>query len=755
MPYLLLFAAGVTLAQCCLAPPSWMAALACAVLLGCGPWRRHGVWLLALIVGFAWSAWRIEQRLASAWPAQWEGRPVMVTLRVVGLPRQDAMATRLDAVLEHVELSPPLANWPARVGVSDYQRGDWPAGSRWRAQLTLRRWRATSNPHTFAAEAWLMEQGRLASGSVRPGAQRLADSQHPQAWLDRWRAAAVARVTRAAGEHTYSGVLTALITGEQGYIPPEHWRLFAQTGLTHLVSVSGVHLTLLAGLVASVTIWLWRRQTRWRAPPRLAGAVAGLLAASAYGLLAGWSLPTQRSVYMLWALALALCGRYPLGVGRAWALALCAVLTLDPFAALSLGFWLSFFAVGLMIWVGAGRVGALPWWRQWGRAQWAASLAMAVPLLASFGELPWLSPLSNLYAIPLIGSVLTPAALLASALPTDLGVAWVAQALDWAMWPLEHLAGAPMWAQAAPTTLAIALASLGVAVLSLPAGVAGRALGLALCLPLFCPPERAPPPGQAQITVLDVGQGLAVVVRTAQHTLVYDTGARVGASDMGARVIAPFLAGEGVARLDGLVVSHSDMDHAGGAASLWGRFAPGWLLAGEPERLSKERPPVAPQPCRAGQHWQWDGVRFDVLYPIHGGASDNHASCVLRVWAQGQALLLTGDAELADEDAMLAHWQPDALAADVLVVGHHGSRTSSGQAFLQAVRPREAVISAGYRNRYHHPHPAVWTRLADAGARRWRTDRDGALRFTLGAAADIQPEGFRTAQPHWWQSSWP
>src|SRR5574343_188884 len=224
---------------------------------------------------------------------------------------------------------------------------------------------------------------------------------------------------------------------------------------------------------------------------------------------------------------------------------------------------------------------------------------------------------------------------------------------------------------------------------------------------------------------------------------------------MGARVIAPFLAGEGVARLDGLVVSHSDMDHAGGVASLWGRFAPGWLLAGEPERLSKERPPVAPQPCRAGQHWQWDGVRFDVLYPIHGGASDNHASCVLRVWAQGQALLLTGDAELADEDAMLAHWQPDALAADVLVVGHHGSRTSSGQAFLQAVRPREAVISAGYRNRYHHPHPAVWTRLAGAGTRRWRTDRDGALRLTLGAAADIQPEAFRAEQPRWWRSPWP
>lgn len=192
MPYLLLFAAGVTLAQCCLAPPSWMAALACAVLLGCGPWRRHGVWLLALIVGFAWSAWRIEQRLASAWPAQWEGRPVMVTLRVVGLPRQDAMATRLDAVLEHVELSPPLANWPARVGVSDYQRGDWPAGSRWRAQLTLRRWRATSNPHTFAAEAWLMEQGRLASGSVRPArsASPTASTRKP-GWTaggqQRWR----------------------------------------------------------------------------------------------------------------------------------------------------------------------------------------------------------------------------------------------------------------------------------------------------------------------------------------------------------------------------------------------------------------------------------------------------------------------------------------------------------------------------------------------------------------------------------------
>lgn len=755
MPYFFLFAAGVTLAQYWYTPPSWMAALACAVLLDCGPWRRHGVWLLALTLGFAWSAWRIEQRLASAWPAQWEGRPVRVTLRVVGLPRQDAMATRLDAVLESVELSPPLADWPARVGISDYQRGDWPAGSRWRAQLTLRRWRAASNPHTFAAEAWLMEQGRLASGSVRPGAQRLTDSQHPQAWLDRWRAAAVARVTRAAGDATYRGVLTALITGEQAYIPPEHWRLFAQTGLTHLVSVSGVHLTLLAGLVAGVTMWLWRRQTRWRAPPRVVGGVAGLLAATAYGLLAGWALPTQRSVFMLWALALALCGRHPLGVGRAWALALCAILALDPFAALSLGFWLSFLAVGLMVWVGAGRVGALPWWRQWGRAQWAASLAMAVPLLASFGELPWLSPLSNLYAIPLIGSVLTPAALLASALPTDLGVAWVAQALSWVMWPLEQLAGAPMWAQAAPTPLAIVLAALGVALLSLPAGVAGRALGLVLCLPLFCPPERAPPPGQAQVTVLDVGQGLAVVVRTARHTLVYDTGPPVGASDMGARVIAPFLAGEGVARLDGLLVSHSDMDHAGGAASLWARFAPGWLLAGEPARLRPLQPPVTPHACRAGQHWQWDGVRFDVLYPLTEGGADNHASCVLRVWANGQVLLLTGDAEQADEDAMLAHWPAVALAADVLVVGHHGSRTSSSAAFLAAVQPVEAMVSAGYRNRYRHPHPAVWARLADAGARRWRTDRDGALSLTLGQAGGVRPEAFRAAQPRWWRSGWP
>ncbi len=751
MPYLLLFALGIVLAQFWPVVPAWTAALAGAVLAGCGPWRRGLLWWVCLSLGFAWSAWRIEQRLDSALPAALEGRPLSVTFRVSGLPRLDGLAVRFDAEIEAI--SPASAHRLGRVGLSDYQRGRWPAGSRWQAQLVLKRWHAGSNPHTFEAEAWLVEQDRLASGSVRPGARRLADSQHPLAWLDRWREAAVARVARASEGQAYAGVLLALVTGEQHSIPAEHWQLFARTGLTHLVSVSGVHLTLLAALVAGVTVWLMRRQSRWRAPPRVVAGVAGLLAATAYALLAGWSLPTQRSVFMLWVLALALCGRYPLGVGRAWALALCLVLLLDPFAALSLGFWLSFLAVGLMVWIGSGRLGALSWGRRWLRSQWAASLAMAVPLLASFGQLPWLSPLTNLYAIPLIGSVLTPAALLASVLPGDDGIYWVAWALGWAMWPLEALADVSPWQQAAPSTLGVVLAVAGVALLSLPAGVAGRSLGLWLCLPLLWPPDRAPPDGQAQISVLDVGQGLAVVVRTHRHVLVYDTGAPTGSSDMGARVIVPFLAGEGVHRLGGLVVSHSDNDHAGGARSLWQAYPPDWLLAGEPERL--EAPPRPAQQCLAGQFWLWDGVRFDVLHPADASGQDNHASCVLRIWAGGQVVLLTGDAEVADEQAMRERWGDDTLAADVLVAGHHGSLTSSGQDFLAAVRPAQVVVSAGYRNRFRHPHPTVWARYAYWGAQRWRTDRDGAVQIALGHPAGPQLSGYRAGHPHWWRSRWP
>ena len=401
---------------------------------------------------------------------------------MVGLPRQDAMATWLDAVLEHVELSPPLANWPAGAG-GGVRLSTRRLAGRAGAQLTLRRWRATSNPHTFAAEAWLMESAGWL-GQRAPRRAALGRQPAPASLAGPLAAAAVARVTRAAGEHTLQRRAHRADYRRAGYIPPEHWRLFAQTGLTHLVSVSGVsdlagrpggqrhHLAVAAVKPAGACRWLAGAVAGyWPPAPMVCWSAGRCPPSAAYTCCGRWPWPCAAAIR--W-------GRLRLGAG--------AVRGADagPFCRLVAGLLAVVFRRGADDLGGRRAGGRRHGGGNGGPRTVAASLATAVPLLASFGELPWLSPLSNLYAIPLIGSVLTLAALLASALPTDLGVAgwrrrWTGRCGRWSTWPTRR------WAQAAPTTLAIALASLGVAVLSLPAG-GGRARAGAGAVPAIVLP---------------------------------------------------------------------------------------------------------------------------------------------------------------------------------------------------------------------------------------------------------------------------
>lgn len=506
------------------------------------------------------------------------------------------------------------------------------------------------------------------------------------------------------------------------------------------MSISGLHVTLFAGLAYGLASLLWRRSARLplRLPAQKAAAAAGLFAAFGYCLLAGFEVPAQRTLYMLGVVALALWSGRRIASSRVLALALLLVLLLDPWAVLAAGFWLSFGAVALLFYAGAGRIGRGHWLANWGRAQWAVTLGMVPALLALFQQFSIVSPLANAVAIPVVSFVVTPLAL-AGMLPfSDPLLHLAALVMSWLMAFLDGLAASPwaVWQQHAPPPWSTALALAGVAWLLLPRGFPARWLGLAACLPLVLVPPPRPAPGEARVTVLDVGQGLAVHVQTATRDLLYDTGPMFSPdANSGSRIVVPYLRARGVARLDALVVSHEDKDHAGGAESVLEAVAVERLVSSLPFEHGLSALPVVQEPCRDGDAWSWDGVRFEMLHPAaaqYAGPErrTNDFSCVLKVTAAGRAMLLTSDIEARSEAELLAR-HGDRLRADVTTVPHHGSRTSSTPEFVAAVGARTAIFPVGYRNRFGHPKEDVVERYRAAGAELRRTDAEGALTVRL------------------------
>jgi competence protein ComEC len=619
------------------------------------------------------------------------------------------------------------------------------AGERWRFTVRLKRPHGNLNPHGFDYEAWLFERGIRATGYVRP---RSAERIDARVWRpgyavemlretirDRFRAA-LPDVTSAP----YAGILIALAIGDQQAIDPELWRSFARTGITHLMSISGLHVTMLAGLAYALVNWLWRRSARLplRLPAQHAAAVGGFLAAFGYCLLAGFAVPAQRTLYMLGVVALARLAAREMAASRVLLLALLLVLLLDPWAVLAAGFWLSFGAVALLFHIGSGRLGPAHWLLEWGRAQWAVTLGMLPALLALFQQFSLVSPLANAVAIPLVSFVITPLALLGTLPLLDPLLALAHFFTAWLMIFIDWLAGLPlaMWQQAAPPAWAVLLALAGGIWLLLPRGFPSRWLGMLAFLPLLTVLPPRPAPGSAEITVLDVGQGLAIHVQTATHDLLFDAGPAFSAdADSGNRIIAPYLRAMGVRRLDAMVISHADKDHEGGAASVLAALPVGLLRTSLPFEHALAAQPVAHELCQKGETWNWDGVAFAMLHPGAEPLSrkTNDLSCVLRITAGGRSMLLTSDIEAISEQSLLAG-QPPPLAAEVMTVPHHGSKTSSTPGFIAAVAPRDVIFPVGYRNRFGHPKEEVVARYLESGARLHRTDVDGAIGVSLAAA---------------------
>jgi competence protein ComEC len=553
--------------------------------------------------------------------------------------------------------------------------------------------------------------------------------------------------------------------------------LFRTTGVAHLMSISGLHIIMFAWLATVVVGWLWRRSARWRWPARYnpclrwpaphAALVGGVLLAAAYALFSGWGVPAQRTVLMLATVAaLRLAGlRWPWWL--IWLLACALVLALDPWAWLQAGFWLSFVAVGVLFATNTGAVhanktSAMARFFSLLREQWVVTLALTPLTLLLFGQASVVGLLANLLAIPWVTLLVTPLAVL--------GALWAPlwQAAAWALWPLtgvlQWLAawpGASVSMAQAPLLIGLA-AVLGGMMLALPWPWSWRAAGLPLLAPLLLWQPARPAPGQFELLAADVGQGNAVVVRTTAHTLVFDAGPRYSLeSDAGDRVLVPLLRALGE-RLDTLVLSHRDSDHTGGAAA---------LLAGQPgaallSSIEASHPLQALRPalrCQAGQHWKWDGVTFEVLHPtpsLYEAASlkPNALSCVLRVRAAGNgaqpgvSALLVGDIEAAQE-LSLVHAHGTGLHADVLLVPHHGSRTSSSPAFLDAVSPRYAWVQAGYRNRFGHPATPVVARYAERGARVMESPQCGAMHWRSAQPAEMECE--RALRRRYWHHQSP
>lgn len=754
MPFVALaFVAGASVAL--LAPllpsPAALLALALAALAAAAAGGRM---LAAALAGVVAVGLHAHRALDDDWPCSRDRETVSLTGTVVS-PAEERPG-RLD-----FDLAPDAAarseGVPRRVAVTWYEPEARPRpGETWRLALRLRCRSGFANPGGFERELDLLRRGLGATSYVLadPAPVRLADLPWA-APVERARSWVGEAIAAAAAGTRSSGVLQGLSVGLRGSIDPVLRQAFVDSGTAHLIAISGTHVT----AFAVVVLWLSRRGYRFVARPGLSAGWPSVQAflvlgvTAAYGLLAGASLPTVRTVAMV-AFALGLrAARRHAGAGDVLGWSALLLAAADPLGITSAGFWLSFVAVAALI--GLLETPGIGWdaLRRFVRAQAAVSVVLAPVLVGAFGGVPLVGPLANAVAIPLFSFLLLPATLagmvLLVASPAHAAGFWEGFALQLdRCWPwLERIAKLPAAVLRPPTApgwLLLAALTACFAAVTLP-GRQARWLAAVLLATVAWRPPAAPAVGGFELVVLDVGQGLASVVHTARRTLVFDTGP--GWRDGGAAAavtLVPYLRSAGVAAVDTVIVSHGDADHAGGLSALGDAYPLRWVIGDAGERRPTD------EPCVAGRHWSWDGVLFEIVHPPAGTSlRGNDASCALKVTAsQGSALLLA-DPETAAEGELMRR---TGIGADAVLVAHHGSRSSSTQALVDATGARWALVPAGFGNRWGMPHAEVVERWRDSGAKVLVTAEGGALRFTAGPGWPVpRVEVFRSADPHWWR----
>lgn len=744
---------GVLLVQAWAALPPFIVSIPLLLVASVGLWRWPR-WraLLALLFGMCLAAIHGARALDARWPAAHDGVDAEVVGVVVGIPVQDEIAFRFD-------LRPMRAMVDGdAVAVGGQWRLAWygravalQPGDEVRLVARVRVPHGMANPGTFDFERYAIERRIAATGSVR---RLLAHEPAMRMTIDGMRAGLSRWIAEERGDGAVAGLLRALAVGDQAPVEDHAWWVLRATGTTHLVAISGFHVGLVGGfaaLLAGLAMRLVPRMALW-VPRRQVQALAALVAAFGYSLLAGMSIPVQRTLVMIAVVLGAVLLRRSLGPWSALALASTAVLLFDPLSVLNPGFWLSFLGVAWLLFC-LGARSREDWFRTFGRAQLVTAIGLLPITLWFFQQGSLVGPLANLIAAPWISFVSVPLVLAATGLSgvaPDLAAAVLALAervtgVLWAL--LERMATWPgsEWYLPEPDPLALLLALLGAAILVAPRAVPGRALGLLMLLPLLVPRIDRPPEGVFDARIVDVGQGLAVLVTTRDHALLVDTGAAHGQGSVAERVVVPTLRAAGVRRLDGLLVSHMDNDHAGGVDDVVAAFTPTWLRRGGTNEPG--------EPCRAGDAWQWNGVDFRILHPPrHFPELGNDSACVLSIGDGVGRLLIPSDIGDAVE-SMLVRTEGEALRSAVLIAPHHGSRSSSSTAFLRRVRPDYAVFTVGHRNRFSHPAPEVVRRYRLVGATLLDSASSGQIRFRIDSTEGVQGvREWRREARRWWHA---
>ncbi|MBP5945448.1 MULTISPECIES: DNA internalization-related competence protein ComEC/Rec2 [unclassified Pseudomonas] len=716
-------------------PPVWLMVLLAVVALMLLPFRSYP--LAFLLFGFTWACvsahWALQDRL----PVALDGETRWLEGRVVGLPQNSDGVVRFelaDAHSRHGKL-------PSLMRLAWYAGPPVSSGERWRLAVKLKRPNGLLNADAFDYEAWLLVQRIGATGTIKEG-QRLGEARW--AWRDSIRQRLLAVDAQGRG-----GALAALVLGDGSGLSREDWQILQDTGTVHLLVISGQHIGMLAAvmylLVAGLARYgLW--PLRWPWLPWACGLA--FAAALGYGLLAGFDVPVRRACVMVGLVLLWRLRFRHLGAWWPLLLAFNGVLLLDPLASLRPGFWLSFAAVAVLIFTFGGRLGAWRWWQTWTRAQWLIAIGLCPMLLALNLPISLSGPLANLLAVPWVSLVVLPPALLGTLLlPVPYvgeGLLWLAGGLiDWLFQGLALIAGQwPAWITPSLPAWALAIGSLGAVLLLLPRGVPLRPLGWPLLLILVVPPRERLDAGLADVWQLDVGQGLAILIRTRHHALLYDAGPRFRDFDLGERVVLPALRKLNVETLDLMLLSHADADHAGGALAVARRLQVKQVISGDPPGLPAE---LNAQACESGQQWQWDGVSFQ-LWQWADAHDSNQRSCVLQIEANGERLLLTGDIDTHAERVLLQ--SPLNVATQWLQAPHHGSRSSSSMALLKALKPNAVLISLGQGNSFGHPHPIVMARYRQQGLRIYDSAEQGAIHLQLGT---FKPPWTMRQYPRFWR----
>ncbi|MBU3559432.1 DNA internalization-related competence protein ComEC/Rec2 [Polynucleobacter sp. Nonnen-W13] len=748
---------------------------------------RHASSLLLAVcccaLGFAWSAYYAQDRLSNILALEHEGKDLVLEGRVNALPQSASSGAKFSFEVDQAFLGRKrIESFPPQVYLSWQPAWRNPQdvpevipGQRWEFKVKIKRPYGSLNPHTFDFERWSFHQDFGASGSVRSGQlileKDIAFTEFALAMeYQRWKLRQ--KIQRLLSKDArYGGVIAALVMGDQNAIDQEDWRVFNATGIGHLISISGLHVTMLAGFGAMLATFIWRRNTLPLSVPvgKVAAAV-GFLTAFVYAWLAGFQIPAQRTMYMVGVVAFALwSGRNPRSFDIWW-WALFFVLVIDPMATYTPGFWLSFGAVAAILYAmqdSAGLLG-LPTGRElevhWRnrviqalreacRVQAVVTIALLPLTLYWFYQVSIVSPLANAIAIPVVSYIVTPLAIAGALLPDFIGKYLLIPAhatMDYLAIMLAWMASwkwSIAWSSQ-PAWWAIALSTIGILIAIRPGSIQeswmSRIAGLVLCVTLFIQLSTSAhlEKGEFRATVLDISQGTAVLIETKTKRLLYDTGPIQGKDNAGQRIILPYLRGRGINHIDRMVISHSDSDHIGGAATLLKEIRFDFMMGSLPstnpllENLKERKIPAIP--CRFGQQWSWDGVDFHIWHPHeHTNFEDHHprkpneVSCVLEVRNQTASFWLTGDVEKQGEAEITERLTQKALnhlrnKNLIFMAPHHGSKTSSSQELLTALSPDEAFAQNGYRNRYGHPHSSVTARYQSMNIPFYQTPNTGA-----------------------------